>query len=313
MGMFDCEYKTYDSVIPSDKDVNTDYALGKRRIQIMENQSVGGELLEKGLTVMRIENETMQQMAIQKPRDEREVIRGALEELEIVPQYASKSFFSIPYKNDRGGVTMVEGPSIKAAMALGRRWGNCSNGARIVEDTEERIIVEGVFIDYQTGLRTLRQVSVSKTYWSKQLKKVIPLRADRLNMAIQAGMSKAVRNAILASLPVSFVESYTARAKQIASGGAEPTNGKKKEPIAKRLEKAKSKFQALGITHDQFEAYVNGLTLEDEESVIQHLIGLFNSIESGVAKIDDVFPVQEEKKEEKGQVSMEDVLKGDGK
>ena len=56
----------------------------------MDNKSVGQELVESGNTVMKIENETMQQMAIQKPRDERAVITGALEELEIVPEIFRK-------------------------------------------------------------------------------------------------------------------------------------------------------------------------------------------------------------------------------
>ena len=96
----------------------------------MSEQTVAGELIEKGLTIARIENDSIQAMAIQNKRNEVVVAEGALQELEIFPEYASKAFYSIPYKNDKGGTTNVEGPSIKSAMALARRWGNCSNAGR---------------------------------------------------------------------------------------------------------------------------------------------------------------------------------------
>jgi len=54
------------------------------------------------------------------PRDIDKAINGAMKELEVVPELASKAYYSIPYKEGGGGTHMAEGLSIKAAMALAR-------------------------------------------------------------------------------------------------------------------------------------------------------------------------------------------------
>ena len=275
----------------------------------LENQSIS-KAVGQGLTVMQIENETQRQIALQKPRVFKSVVHTATEELEAVPEFAAKAYYSIPYKNEMGGTTYVEGPSIKAAMSLARMWGNCSNSGRIVDQNDDRIIVEGVFIDYETGFRTLRQVSVARSYWSKQTKRVIPLREDRLNMAIQAGISKAVRNAILASLPVSLVDSYNKKAKDIATQMVgQKTLPRKAMPIKERMADAKAMFLKAGVTDQQWSDYVSGSALSEDELLAQ-LIGLYNSIQENQTTIEYVFgPAKTDETPTEGQVKADDVFK----
>lgn len=275
----------------------------------IENQSIS-KAVGQGLTVMQIENETQRQIALQKPRVFKSVVHTATEELEAVPEFAAKAYYSIPYKNEMGGTTYVEGPSIKAAMSLARMWGNCSNSGRIVDQNDDRIIVEGVFIDYETGFRTLRQVSVARSYWSKQTKRVIPLREDRLNMAIQAGISKAVRNAILASLPVSLVDSYNKKAKDIATQMVgQKTLPRKAMPIKERMADAKAMFLKAGVTDQQWSDYVSGSALSEDELLAQ-LIGLYNSIQENQTTIEYVFgPAKTDETPTEGQVKADEVFK----
>jgi hypothetical protein len=280
----------------------------KNNNQQLEESPKMANLVSQGLALTKIENETQTQIALQRPRHVSRIYDDVLKELELVPEFAAKSFYSIPYKNDMGGTTYVEGPSIKAAMGLARTWGNCSNSGRIVEDAIDRVIVEGVFIDYETGFRTLRQVSVARGYWSKQFKKVVPLREDRLNMAIQAGISKAVRNAILASLPVSLVENYLKRAKQVATATLGGKNEILKTPQG-RLLKAKDMFSKLGVTETQWQEYISGSTLEIDD-LIPHLLGLYNSIQDGQKTIEDVFGqnVVTPEKAEEGQIKSTELF-----
>ncbi len=277
--------------------------------QQLEDSPKLANLVGQGLALTKIENETQTQLALQRPRNEISIYKNVFRELELAPEFASKAYYSIPYKNDMGGTTYVEGPSIKAAMSLARMWGNCSNSGRIVENTDDRVIVEGVFLDYETGFRTLRQVSVSRGYWSKQLKRVVPLREDRLNMAIQAGISKAVRNAILGSLPVGLIESYKNRAKQVATANLSDKNVPLTTPQS-RLIKAKEMFVKLGVNDYQWEEYISGSTLELDD-LIPHLLGLYNSIQDGQKTIEDVFgqSVAIDKPEE-GQIKTEELFNG---
>lgn len=266
------------------------------------------DLVVQGLRVVKIENDTQQMIATQRPRNEETVYRGAVAELQLAPDFAKSAYYSIPYKDKQTGSTaMVEGPSIKAAMALARRWGNCTNGARIVDETDERLTVEGVFMDYETNVRTLRTVSVAKMGYSSATKTTYRLREDRLNIAIQAGMSKAVRNAILASLPAGMVEAYMAEAKRLAAGG-KVDKAAKPESAAARIKKAIAAFVKLGVPEGGVQSYINGLSTETEEETIAHLMGLYNSIKDGQTTIQEVFELKEAPKPQEGQIKTSDIL-----
>lgn len=251
-------------------------------------------MVEQGLRVVRIENETQQLLAIQRPRDEARIMEKSMQELQLSPDFAKTAFYSIPYKNEWGGITLVEGPSIKAAMALARRWGNNANGARVVDDLEDRITVEGVFIDYETNIRTLRTVSVPKRTWSKKFQRFVGLRPDRLNLAIQAAMSKATRNAVLATLPAALVTSYFNKAKGLASLDA----GKRKEVIAAEL---MSELQWRGASKEQVTKYVEKPEVKGKkvDDLIGHLQGIVNALDDGQTTLEELFgttaPAQQEK------------------
>ena len=257
--------------------------------QLAEKMAV---TVQQGATIVQIENDTQRTIAIQRPRDEEKVLRDALKELELYPQFAEKAYYVIPYKDrSEGGekIVNVEGPSIKAAMALGRRWGNAANGGRIIGEDDKRIQMEGVFLDYETNFRTVRPMSISKTAWSKKLGKVIPLRDDRLNMAIQAGASKAIRNAILAALPVGLVEEYTATAKKIAASGVK-RKGETVKPLKERMEAMFKAFVTLGAQKKDVDAYLSEhKELENDEAVLAHMIGVFNAITDNQASLEEVF------------------------
>lgn len=241
---------------------------------------------------MIAERRSQQDFALANPRNEKAILEGALAELAMVPELAEKSFYVIPYEDKKTGKTVnVEGPSIKAAMALGRRWGNCTNGARVADGNDERIIVEGVFIDLQTNVRTLRTISVSRYFVSKKTKQRFPLREDRLNMAIQAGMSKAVRNATLATLPAYLVEAHFAEAKRIAGGGKIKGSKVKAAPVPERYKKMYAQFEILGVDQKAVDSYINGQVdpLLDESQVLGHMIGIYNAIKDQQTSVETVF------------------------
>lgn len=278
----------------------------------MENKSAGAELVEKGLAVIKMENDSLMQMAIQRPRDEMTIFKKAKDELEMYPEFASTMWYSISYKNHVKGCRdrkncgcpkkPVEGPSIKAAMSLSRRWGNCSSTGRILNETDDQIIIEGVFIDYESSTRNARPIIIKKGYWDRYKKEFV--RVDIDEKLLQSSVSKAIRNAIIASLPKPLVDSYIKEAKRIA---AKPKSGE--SPISK-LESIKERFIDLGVTAEQYSDYINGLTVSDDKSLIEHLIGLGTAIVEGRQKIEDIFTIPEATVVNEGQVSMSDVMGG---
>mgnify|MGYP001564355853 CR=1 FL=1 len=251
-----------------------------------------GEIVDGGMAIMRVENENQQIAAIQRPRNEKKILDGALEELRMSPDFAKKAYYSIPYKDAKGNIVNVEGPSISSAMTLARRWGNCANGSRVVGVEAERIIVEGVFIDYETNLRTLRQVPVSMYRYDKQTNSTVPLRDDKLTMAISAGSSKAVRNAILASLPVGLIHRYISEAKSLTV-----QNGPKRlaqKSVKDRILALMDVFVSKGADAKSVGLYMNQLMAQGNETeTLATMNGTLTAIEDGHASIADVFGGQQ--------------------
>lgn len=229
--------------------------------------------------------------ARQFPRNLKLVQERAQQELEVVPELAARSYYSIPYNQGKQNETLVEGPSIKAAMTLARNWGNCFNQGRLQDEDKSNVLTQGIFIDLETGLLTLREIKVSKFYKPRGQQGVIPRNADALYNAVQAGISKAVRNATLASLPDFLVWSYFQRAKEIVVHPPESI-GKPVASLQERIVKAKQFIcKTFQVTAEEMESYLtdNGDMIEDDAGLLVHLQGLYNSLKDGNARAADVF------------------------
>jgi hypothetical protein len=269
-------------------------------------------MVAQGLRLVQIENDRQSLTAVQRPRKEEEAFEKAFKELTSFPEFAKKAYYSIPYKDRSEGqekTVLVEGPSIKAAMSLARRWGNNFNGARVVDETDDKIMVEGVFLDYETNMKTSRHKTVSKSGWSRKTQSTYRLREDKLANTIDAAMSKAVRNAIISSLPVALVDAYVTEAKKIAAGAGAGGKSGKKESTAERIRKAADFFVKKGASREKVEEYIQGLAMETDEDVLAHLIGLWNAIEEGQQTL-EIFGLAEEMKApvSGGQVRVGDLL-----
>lgn len=273
------------------------------------------QAVSAGHAIIAIENDTQKQIAMQHPRTEKKILDDALAELDMDDKVAQKAFYSIPYKDyenrDRDGqpkITYVQGLSIQGAMALARRWGNCANGARITRETDERIELEGVFLDYETNLRTTRPFSVSRTYVDRQTKTARPLNETRLNMAIQAGFSKAVRNAILASLPEYLKNQYFKKATDVATGKTPNDTRTPQERFKATFEDIKKGLAEYGVTSADMVKILGKARVATDEDLIK-LRGTLNALIDGITTKDQLLGSPEKKQDgPKGQITMGQVL-----
>lgn len=231
-------------------------------------------------------------MAADTPRNPARAVENALTELRTFPDFAERAYYSIPYKDNRTHKTIyVEGPGIKASTAMARAWGNNASGWRISEEREDRIIVEGFYFDYETNRLIMLPVEVSRSYrtYEGQIKR---LDVNRLHLAIQAGGSKARRNAELAGLPVAFVDLYFAESKRIA---ALPKKGQKEKSVQERIGDAKGKFaKKYAATSDEIDKLITDKVANvdgdiDDNGILSFLIGVWNGLEDGQATVETVF------------------------
>jgi hypothetical protein len=259
------------------------------------------KLVEGGQAIVRIENESLQQVAVQRPRPPvNEILKEALAEIEAVPEFAGSAFYSIPYRERKGeGKTVkVEGPTIKAANQLQRMYRNISSGGRPTGEDKEYIYVQGVGIDLETNTRIVIESKVAKVAFNKSTGQYYDLSPDRLIMAVKAEISKARRNAVIDLLPASLVLPFVQRAKQLAAGMFDRPGQVKASP-AERWKVAVDTFKS---TWDVTEAQIleklemkSAKEITDEK--IGDLVGLFNALKEKLVTKEEAFPTTAKKSE----------------
>lgn len=244
-------------------------------------------------------SEIQLRIARDNPRDESSITKRLDSELRAHPDFADEGFYSIPYKDNRKGIiTFVEGLSIRAAEHCWTRWGNCTVAARIADDRGNKIMVQGMFFDYEIGLLNLADLEVPKIGKTRQ-GGTYQISHDKLRLAVQSAESKVKRNAFLGGLPVWIKQGYldTCRALLLAQPAG------KEKPVQDRINAAKlhftNRYKVLPADVEKFIAKVqsaNPALLADE--LLRYLIGLNNAIKDGNVDVDFVFG------EEREQASM---------
>ena len=262
---------------------------GAKEMQIPDSDAAA--LVAQGAALLRIQNDSMLQVAVQRPRDERKIVEAALAELDLLPEEAGVAFYTIPYEertpDGKVKIRNVTGPSIKAASALARRWGSLTAGAVVVKEDGAGWILEGYAIDLESNYRRGVPQLVRKTYRTRR-GDVIPIREDRLAQVFGAGVSKATRNAILAVLPAYLVSAYDKKARALAAGGPldAPATDKQREAVIRGFERWEIGKEAL----------VRYLEVPVEQwtgTEIGLLRGLWNALHDGQLEASEVFGASE--------------------
>jgi hypothetical protein len=252
-------------------------------------ESIPAELVASGETIIRLENQTQMAIAVQRPRNEPQILSDALKELDLYPSMAREAIYVKPVgKDDKGDMKFAEGLSIRAAESLGNRWSNSSYGTAIIGEDEESIKIAAVFLDYQANTRHVKEQRVSKFYTARSSKSIIRYGPDRLDTVIGANSSKALREVILRSLPAGLKKEYETKARNIL----------KKEPIAQQRQAVVERFLDLGVTIEQLEAWKQKPVKEWKREEILDALGLVNAIRDGEASIDGIFGQKVNGKEE---------------
>jgi hypothetical protein len=239
---------------------------------------IGLGVMAQGQAVAKAENDSMMAMAVQRPRIQKRVLAEALQELQLAPEEAKSAYYAIPYRERQpdGSQRMVtvEGPSINAAMALARLWGNCNVTARFVNEDATGVDVAGIWVDYETAFRVERPVRVGKVA-KKRSGGVYTLNPQQWLAALQAGVSKAQRNVCLKGLPAWLVARYVRQAKTIAAG--EPDS--KAEP--KKVDGMLRAFARYNVDLAILEKHIGTVRAEWTGEDLAVLIGIGNAIKDG--------------------------------
>ena len=245
------------------------------------------DIIRSGLAVVRIENDTQQQIAVQRPRTLDVVMKRVMAEVKMSPDYAKKLFYSIPYKDGQGGSVNVEGLGHEAAMLMLRNWGNAAVASRISGQNENEVYVEGKFLDYETNTSILRSYIVPRKAWRKSMGTEVALGVQQMTASIQSGMSKAARNAVLAGIPTPMKLEVFKLARAIAVKG---TEGK---TLAEKWDSLVARFSQWKITEKRIiEHFKLGKGAKITEELLGNMFGLLNALSDGEVSAEEVFPEQ---------------------
>lgn len=114
---------------------------------------------------------------------------------ELAAMAGENWFYRYPVRAGGGGVEHIEGPSIKCANAVARLYGNCQIDTRVV-DGRDSWMIYARFVDLETGFSYTRPFQQRKDQASFGTRN--QNRAQ--DMALQVGVSKAIRNVVTNAL-----------------------------------------------------------------------------------------------------------------
>lgn len=219
---------------------------------------------------------TAQKVAVQ--RDEAHI----LQKLRILANAVGEEFFyRYPVKNNRTGQTdWIEGPSIKCANNVARIYGNCQVDTRII-DNGDAWIIYARFCDYESGFSYTRPFQQRKGQSSIKSKD-----SDRqLDIALQIGVSKAIRNVICNAL-----ETFTNFAFEEAKSGIVQKVGKNLDRYRDRVI---GRLTEMAIDLHRVELAMGRTSKDWLASDVARIITQLQAIQDGMATIDETWPPAE--------------------
>lgn len=187
-------------------------------------------------------------------------------------------YYRFPVRNRKANRTdYIEGPSIKLANDLARMYGNCEIETRVMDMGREWLIYAR-FTDLETGFAMERPFQQRKSQGS--IGGGDDARA--LDIALQIGVSKAIRNVVVNSLQT-FADFAFEQAKESLIEQIGKKLSAWKDRVALRLEER-------GIDLKRAEATMGRVLADWRAEEVARVVAMVKSIDDGMATVDETFP-----------------------
>lgn len=222
------------------------------------------------------------EIAKKYPRDLRRCLNNALMVFDVNPAFAEVVKYSKPQDG-----RSVEGASVHLARLIAQVYGNLRVDARVVYETDKKVVSEAIAWDLETNT-AIRQEVHRSVYSVKKQKRYSD---DMVITTSLAANAIALRNAVFAVIPKYFVDEMLKKADEVLN--KEFSDAKK---FAERKKEMFLFFQKHGIEPAQIFAYVgvaneSGITVEK----LKNLLSVAQSIKDGDAKATEIFkPINNE-------------------
>lgn len=237
------------------------------------------EILQPDAVIALNKAETESQIDIAKryPRDLEKAKKNFLFMATVDQETAKKCFYSKPVDNDG---TLAEGPSIRMAEIAVNVYGNIRYGARMIEESEKWIKVQGMCIDLENNLAYT--TDVSRSIYSEKGR--YRYSQNLIQTTIKAAMAFAIRDAVFKVVPLGFFKAELDKIKAMATGRGSNI------PLDQRVKNAFTYFTKQGVTENQIMELLKVRSKDDiDEDHLEKLVGLKNGIEDKEFTAEEAF------------------------
>jgi len=185
--------------------------------------------------------------------------------------------YRFPVRQQGGGTSYIEGPSIKLAMNVAREFGNCSTEVREI-DVGDAWVFYARFTDIETGFSTERSYHQRKGQQSLKTKDV-----DRsLDIAYQIGQSKAIRNVIVNALGIYCDFAFNEARNSLVNDIGKDLEGWRSRTLKGLAQK--------GYPIERVERAIGRAAKDWLAPDIAQIVAMSRSITDGMATLDETFP-----------------------
>jgi cell division septation protein DedD len=225
---------------------------------------------------------TLELMAAQRVAVPRH-IPEMMQRLKILASVAGSEYyyqFPVRSKNKETGEweqSFIEGPTIKLANDLAREYGNCGVETHVV-DIGDSWVIYARFVDIERGFTMVRPFQQRKNQKGLGTKD----EARALDIALQIGVSKAIRNVVLNSL-----ETYADFMFDEAKSGI--IDKVRKQPELYRG-KILTRLKELGVAPARVEAQVGRAVADWRADDITRVIAQIKAVGDGMATAFEIWP-----------------------
>lgn len=185
--------------------------------------------------------------------------------------------FSCWYTVPRGGKN-IEGPSIRLAEIMASAWGNLRYGARVIDEDDHFITVQGFAHDLEKNQAVTFEIRRRITY--KDGRK---FNDDMIAVTTNAASAIALRNCIFRVVPRALVNSVMADARRCAEGSIKNLEEARKAVVKYFGDKKISAERVCAVINRKS---IDDITLND----VLILRNLAESIQHGDISLDEAFP-----------------------
>jgi hypothetical protein len=224
------------------------------------------------------DNTLISQVDIAKryPRDMAKALANAMLVFEVDPSFAERC----KYKKPQGDKS-VEGPTVHLARLIAQVYGNLRVDARIVQETDKKVVSEAIAWDLETNT-AIRQEIHRSVFSSKSNRRFSD---DMVITTSLAANAISLRNAIFSIIPRYFVDRMLQKAEEVLKNGLQDAT-----VFAKRKSDMFAFYLKEGIEPQQIYAHIG--IANETQLTREHLIDLVQiaqSIKDGDAKANEIF------------------------